>query len=182
MNQDLLYRATALCASSEHCCHDLREKLRRWGATEMESEEIMDYLISEKYIDEERFCRAYAKDKMRYNHWGRLKIDQGMRMLGLDAAWRRQALSELPEEEYLDILTRLLQSKARSVKAKNAYDRQAKLMRFALGRGFESSLIRDCMPEEETDEDEACPDDFDRQPFPDEDDSAYDPRHDEEDW
>lgn len=159
MNQDLLYRATALCAGSEHCCHDIQEKLSRWGATEEESAEILDYLLKEKYIDEERFCRAYAKDKMRYNHWGRQKIDQGMRLLGLDSQHRRQALDELPEEEYVDILTSLLRSKQRSIKGRNAYERQGKLMRFALGRGFEMGLIRDCMPSEE--DEEGCDADFD---------------------
>lgn len=152
MNQELLYRATALCASSEHCCHDIQEKLQRWGATETENAEILSFLLKEKYIDEERFCRAYAKDKMRYNHWGRQKIDQGMRMLGLDSQHRRQALEELQEEEYMEILASILSSKQRSVKAKNSYERNGKLIRFALGRGFEMELIRQCLPEADTDD------------------------------
>lgn len=154
MNQNLLYRATALCAGSEHCCHDIREKLQKWGASETECAEILNYLLAEKYIDEERFCRAYAKDKMRYNHWGRQKIDQGMRMLGLDTQHRRQALEELPEEEYMDILSSILESKQRSVKAKSNYELNGKLIRFALGRGFEMELIRECLPgSEDTGED-----------------------------
>jgi len=161
MNQDLLYRTTALCASSEHCCHDIEEKLRKWGASSQETDEIIDYLLDEKYIDEERFARAYAKDKMRYNHWGRLKIDQGLRLLFISAPLRKQALEELPEEEYREILLSILQTKARSVKAKNNYERNTKLIRFALGRGFEMSLILECIPQAENDEDNVDMGNFD---------------------
>ena len=149
MNQDLLYRAASLCAGSEHCCHDIREKLQKWGATPEETNEIVEHLIAEKYIDEERYARAYSRDKMRYSHWGRQKIDQGLRLLQISSPLRQQALAELPEEEYLDILSSILQSKQRSVKGKNAYERRGKLIRFALGRGFEMDLIRECLPEEE---------------------------------
>jgi len=148
MNQELFYRASALCAGSEQCCHGIQEKLRKWGADDKESMEIVDRLVEEKYIDEERFSRAYAKDKMRYSHWGRQKIDQGLRLLHICPAFRKQALGELPEEEYLEILTNVLISKQRSVKGKNSYERQGKLIRFALGRGFEMDLIRQCLPED----------------------------------
>lgn len=161
MNQDLLYRTTALCASSEHCCHDIEEKLRKWGASSQETDEIIDYLLDEKYIDEERFSRAYAKDKMRYNHWGRLKIDQGLRLLFISAPLRKQALEELSEEEYREILLSILQTKARSVKAKNNYERNTKLIRFALGRGFEMSLILECISQAENDEDNVDMGNFD---------------------
>lgn len=153
MNQDLLYRATSLCASSEHCCHDMEEKLCKWGATDEETSKIIAYLQKEKYIDEERFSRAYARDKMRYNHWGRQKIDQGLRILHISSSLRQQALSELPEEEYLDILSSILQSKGRCVKGRNQYERNAKLIRFALGRGFEMDLIRECLSESVSDMD-----------------------------
>ena len=157
--QTALQRAAALCAGSEHCCHDIREKLQRWEVSGEDAERIIEYLVNEKYIDESRFCRAYAKDKMRYSHWGRIKIDQGMRMLGLDATMRREALEELPEEEYASILQNLLKGKLRSIKARNAYERNAKLMRFALGRGFESQLIREYLPDGGDEDGEFFPDD-----------------------
>ena len=145
--QTALQRVTSLCAGSEHCIHDIQEKLRRWELSEEDSLKLIDYLVDEKYIDEERFARAYAKDKMRYNRWGRQKIDQGLRLLEIAAPLRRQALEELPESEYRDILAGLLRGKLRSVKARNDYERNAKLIRFAMGRGFEMNLIYQCMPE-----------------------------------
>lgn len=144
--QDALFRVTALCAQSEQCEHSLREKMQKWGLTEEVADRIIDKLYDEKYLDEQRFARAYAKDKMRYNHWGKQKIDQGLRLLRISTPARRLALEELPEEEYLEILQHVLQSKARQVKAENNYERNGKLIRFALGRGFEMDLICKSLP------------------------------------
>lgn len=151
--QTALQRAAALCAGSEHCCYDISEKLKKWSVSKSDTERIIDYLIEEKYIDEKRFSTAYAKDKMRYNKWGRSKIDQGLRLLRIDAPLRRQALNSLPEDEYIQVLSNLLLSKSHSVSAPNTYQRNMKLVRFALGRGFEMDLIRTCLPPSDEEDD-----------------------------
>ena len=103
---------------------------------------IIGKLLAEGYIDEIRFCKAYAMDKLRYNHWGRIKIDQMLRHLQVDDQAREAALEALPDEEYMDILRRVAQSKLPSIKARTAYERQGKLTRFLLSRGFEMGFIR----------------------------------------
>lgn len=147
--QEALLRTSGLCAQSEQCEYTLRQKMLKWGLGEDACDRIIDQLYDEKYLDEKRFARAYARDKMRYNHWGRQKIDQGMRLLRISAPSRRYALDELPEEEYLEILQHILQTKAGQVKADSNYERNGKLIRFALGRGFEMKYIYRCIPESE---------------------------------
>lgn len=164
--QDALFRITALCAQSEQCEHALREKMTKWGLTEEACDRIIDQLYDEKYIDEQRFARAYARDKMRYNHWGRQKIDQGMRLMRISSVARRTALDELPEQEYLEILQHILKSKARQVKGETEYERNGKLIRFALGRGFEMNHIYQILSELEKETDDT---------FYDTDDAYYDP-------
>lgn len=138
---DALFRLTSLCAGSEQCEQKMREKLQKWELSAADTDKIINYLYDEKYLDVNRFANAYARDKMRYSHWGRVKIDQGLRQLRIGSEARREALSNLPEDEYLDILQGVLASKARSIKAESDYERNGKLIRFALGRGFEMELI-----------------------------------------
>lgn len=145
--QEALFRLTALCAQSEQCEFNLREKLRKWGFDMDVQDRVIDYLYDEKYLDESRFAHAYARDKMRYNQWGRQKIEQGMRLLQISQPVRREALLELPEQEYLEILQHILTTKARSVKADNNFERNGKLIRFAVGRGFEMKLILQFLPD-----------------------------------
>lgn len=133
---EALSRAAALCSAGEQCVSQIEEKLARWGQPAEAQTRIIEHLIEEKYIDESRFARAYALDKLRYSGWGRVKIGMCLRHLGIAEADRRRALADLPADEYRDTLDRLLSAKARSVKAATPYERRGKLIRFALGRGF----------------------------------------------
>lgn len=140
--QDQVYnKAALLCSRSEKCTSEILEKLRLWGLSEEESGVVIRKLISEKYIDDERFARAYVKDKYRFNHWGRQKIEFMLRSKKISPEILELAFEEIEEERYSEGLCKLIADKARSVKAKDQYDKRNKLMRFALGRGFESNKV-----------------------------------------
>ena len=143
--QEALQKAAALCSASEHCVSEITAKLERWGKSAEAQERIIAQLVEQRFIDEERYARAYARDKMRYAHWGRVKIDYMLRLQGIVDCHRSQALSELPDEEYCDVLRHLIEQKNRSVKAASDYERRGKLIRFAQGRGFTLDEIMDVL-------------------------------------
>lgn len=138
---EALLKAASLCSRRECCVSEIEQKLEQWGAPAASREGIVAQLIDEKYIDERRYARAYALDKLRYNHWGRIKIDQSMRLLGISSDDRRMALEELPEDEYRDIAVHLAKSKWATIKASSDYERKGKLLRFLASRGFEPDLL-----------------------------------------
>ena len=144
-----------LCAKSEHCQHDMLEKMRRWEMSEEAQARVMQRLISERYVDDERYARAFVKDKIRYNKWGRRKVEQGLWQKCIDDNIRQQVLDEVDEEEYLSVLRPLLKQKRRSTKAESDYEMNRKLVRFALSRGFTYDIIRQCIDisEEDIEED-----------------------------
>lgn len=136
-----LARLEDLCARSEHCSFELREKLRLWGVAADDAEKILRRLHQARYYDDERFARSYARDKLIYNRWGRRKISLGLYAKRVDAGLIAEALDSLDEEEYRDVLLALLQAKARSVKEGNTYEGRTKVYRAAISRGFESQLV-----------------------------------------
>ena len=105
----------------------------------------MARLVKERYVDDERFARAYVKDKIRYNKWGRRKVQQGLWTKRIDEDIQQRVLGEVDDEEYLSVLRPLLKQKQRSIKAESDYERNQKLVRFALGRGFTFDIIRQCL-------------------------------------
>ena len=149
--EEALNRMAAYCSTAEHCKAEVNEKLQKWGLPYEVINRIIDRLVVEKFIDEERYCRAFVNDKFRFAKWGKMKIAQGlyMKKIPSDVAWRH--LNEIDEEEYLSILRDLLASKRKSIHAKDDYELNGKLMRFAVSRGFELKDIRRCIeiPEEE---------------------------------
>lgn len=136
-----LQRAAGLCCQSEHCVADITEKLLCWGVSREDSDRIIDRLIDEKYIDESRYALAYTRDKLRFSHWGRVKIRAMLRMQHISDADIANAFDEINEEEYLAILEGVLNSKRRTMNATDTYASRAKLIRFAMQRGFEMHEI-----------------------------------------
>jgi len=141
-DQQIAYdKAAFLCSKSEHCSSDIQDKLKLWGLLPEDIDVIIEKLVAEKYIDDERFARAYAKDKSRFNRWGKQKIAFMLRNKKIAPEIIRLAFDEIEDESYSDQLFKLLTDKARTIKSANKFDRRAKLMRFALSRGFEAEQI-----------------------------------------
>lgn len=144
-------RLAALCARSEHCQQEMLEKMRQWGMDEAAQAEVMARLVAEKYVDDERFARAFVYDKIRYSKWGRRKVEQALWMKRIDESISKPILDEVDNEEYLQTLRPMLKQKRRATKARNEYELNMKLIKFALGRGFTMEVIRQCMEVEDED-------------------------------
>jgi regulatory protein len=149
--QEAYLQLAALCAQAEHCEQEMRDKMRRWELDETVQNRIVDRLIKERYVDDERYARAFVKDKIRYNKWGRRKVQQALWKKRIDADIQQRVLDGIDEKEYVDILRPLLKQKRKTTKAENDYELNRKLVRFALSRGFDFSIIRQCMDVEEED-------------------------------
>ena len=143
--QEAYLQLAALCAQAEHCQQEMRDKMRRWELDETIQNRIVARLIKERYIDDERYARAFVKDKIRYNKWGRRKVQQALWQKHIDSDIQVRVLDEIDEKEYLDVLRPLLKQKRKSIKAESDYELNQKLVRFALGRGFGFDIIRQCL-------------------------------------
>ena len=144
-----------LCARAEHCQHEMLEKMRRWEMSDEAQARVMARLVKERYVDDERYARAFVRDKIRYNKWGRRKVEQALWQKGIDEDIRQRVLGEVDDEEYLSVLRPLLKQKRRRTKAASDYELNQKLVRFALGRGFTYDVIRQCLDIDEEDCDES---------------------------
>ena len=147
--QEAYLTLTALCAQAEHCQWEMTEKMRRWGLDDEAQARVMQRLVQERYVDDARYARAFVKDKVRYNKWGRRKVEQALWQKHIDEDISQQVLDEVDDEEYLDVLRPLLAQKRKTTRAANDYELNQKLVRFALGRGFTYDIIRQCLNTED---------------------------------
>jgi len=127
------------------CRADVVAKLRQWELSEREIGEVMVFLEKQRFVDDVRFARAYVQDKFRFRHWGKLKIEQQLRLKQLPASVIAEALAALPDESYDEACLTLLRQKDKSLKEPDPYKRRAKLCRFALGKGFDYDLVTRCV-------------------------------------
>ena len=143
--QEALQKLSALCARAEHSSGEMLEKMRRWQLPEDARERVLDRLIDEKFVDDERFARLFVREKIRFDRWGRRKIEQALYQKGVASDISRRVLDEVDDEAYVAELKKLIAAKRRSVQAESDYEMRAKLTKYALGRGFGYNVIRQCI-------------------------------------
>lgn len=136
-----LSKAAALCSRQERCISEIEAKLIKWGLDKEGVEKIIDRLVDEKYIDEQRFANAYVRDKYQFNRWGKIKIRYQLKHKGINTNVIEDAFEGINDEKYKQNLIDLLLAKNLLIKNKDEYQRKASLIRYAASRGFEPDLI-----------------------------------------
>lgn len=137
-----LSKAMAYCSRSEKCVYDVKQKLLQWDTPLDFYDFIIDKLIDDKFVDEERFSNAFINDKVKFNHWGKQKVKYELRKRQINDSIIEQALHNISDDEYLSIVKGLISNKIRQL-PQNAKMRN-KLFRYMVSKGFEYEIVNDC--------------------------------------
>lgn len=138
--EEALAKMQRYCAYQERCHEEVRSKLLNMGVYSDWREEIIVQLIEENFLNEERFARSFARGKFRIKQWGRNRIRQELKKRKISDYCVRKAMEEIEEADYRSTLETALVKKNISLDEEDAYQRKAKLARYAVSRGFESEL------------------------------------------
>lgn len=130
------------CAYQDRCHKEAREKLYELGYGGEPAEEIIVDLIRDKYLDEERFARSYARGKFKMKRWGRYRIRNELKQRQISAYCIKKAMTEIDDAEYFDTLCRELERRNEIEKpGQHPYLRRRRLADYMVKRGFESGLV-----------------------------------------
>ena len=140
--EEAFEKMTAWCSTGERCRSEVSEKLQRWSVPYAIINKVIDRLIDSGYIDEERYCRAFIRDKYRLEKWGKQKIAKALYVKRIPQHISNTQWDVIDNDEYQSILHKLLQSKRKSIHANDEKSLNEKLIRFALSRGFDYKDIR----------------------------------------
>lgn len=139
--QEAMTRIAAECALREIAPADAHDKCLRWGLTYRQANEVVEQLVNENFISEDRYARAYVHDKFLFNGWGRIKLRYMLRNRDIDPEVIDDALDEIADDDYEERLYDILRQKLRTSRETDAYKLKAALIRFASARGFESDMV-----------------------------------------
>ncbi len=135
---EVLDRMRKYCAYQDRCHSEVRSKLLKMQVYGDDLEEVISELVSEKFLDEERFARSYARGKFRMNRWGRFKIRMHLKQKQVSDYCIRKGLEEIDEEEYEQAVDDLLRSKLRD---DFSFETKQKAKAALMRKGFEPELI-----------------------------------------
>ncbi len=139
-SQYFFQKAAAFCAYQERCLSEIVEKLHEWKVESEDVTQLIEKLIDEKYIDEERFAKLYAGSKFRAKKWGKLKIKYMLKQKKIPNELISKGLQEINPETYYEVLQELALQKKEAMKGN--FDK-AKLYNHLISKGYENDLVRE---------------------------------------
>lgn len=146
--QQALQSLMRLAARSEKSTGDALRLMRTWGVPEAEQRGVLNKLIADRYIDNRRYAEAYTREKSQLAGWGERKIAMQLRLKGVERETISAVLAELMEDDSrVERLRDKLQRKLRTVKAANDYELRGKLLRYALGLGYDYDIASEVVDE-----------------------------------
>lgn len=141
---DLIYnKLRHYCAYQERCHEEVRTKLLSLKIYGDALDEIINKLIEDDFLNEERFAKAYAGGKFRIKKWGRGKIINELKKRKVSAYCINKAMLEIGEEDYLITLNKLVSVTLKKYKTNNDFETKNKVTRYLISRGYESELVWD---------------------------------------
>lgn len=135
------------CAYQERSHVEVKEKLYGFGLRKIDVETLLSQLIEENYLNEERFAKLFAGGKFRLKKWGRIKINYELKQKRIGPYNIKKALEEIDEEQYQQVLKKLVTEKWKSLKNDQHIIRQAKTYKYVLQKGYEPNLIKAVLAE-----------------------------------
>mgnify|MGYP001792281387 CR=1 FL=1 len=143
---EALQKAKQYCAYQERCHSEVKEKLYSFGMNKKEVDELLSELISDNYLNEERFAIQYAGGKFRIKQWGKVKIKYSLKQKQVSEYCIKKALAAIDEHDYNKTLSKLFEQKLKTLKAeKNIFIKKRKLQDYLMQKGFETGLIQKLM-------------------------------------
>ena len=138
---DALDKMAKYCAYQERCVKDVRDKLKTYDISQEDRNKILDYLLDNRFANDERFAKSFVRGKINQSGWGLNKIRFHLAQKGIAKDIIDEALEQTDEEVYRQRLIDILNTKAKTVKAENDFEKKRKLAAYAMQKGFEGSLV-----------------------------------------
>ncbi len=139
----ILLKLQSWCAYQERSQFELDKKLSEFELTENEKLEIISNLITQNFINEERFAQAFTRGKFNIKKWGKVKIKAHLKMQKIPVKLINQAVAGISEEAYFQTIEQLIRIKNKTVKGPNHLLKKQKVINYLIGKGYEFDLIMD---------------------------------------
>ena len=127
------------CDYQDRCKKEIFTKLNTLELADDDRDFIIEFLKDEGFINDERYCRSFVKGKLNLKKWGVNKIKLSLIAKGVDREIIDEVISEIDQDSYKEELVNLLKNK--KINESDPYKRKAKLIRYAVGKGYSLSMV-----------------------------------------
>ena len=136
----ILEKVQSYCQYQERCIKEVSNKLFSLKATNKTADKILQSLIDNDYLNEDRYAKMFIQGKLRIKKWGRIKLKYELRLKGLDINIIDDNINKIKEEEYIQYFNEFSISKIKFLKGTKEQKKRSFINYFTY-RGWENSLI-----------------------------------------
>ena len=132
------------CSLQERCTGDVRRKLQGEIQDEKGINTIVEALVEEGFLSDERFLSSYVRTHAEHKFWGPRKIAHGLRAKGFSGSAADTAIAAHPQSSFKASLAALVERRRAELPAK-----RERVIRFLVSRGFAVNDILRALEEAE---------------------------------
>ena len=129
------------CAYQDRCHEEVVQKLRTMKMDADEIDRIIVQLITDNFLNEERFACSYARGKHRIKHWGKIRITNELKFRKISATLIKIALKEINDSDYFGMFDELADKHWETISQRNVMKKRKKFCDYFLRKGWENELI-----------------------------------------
>ena len=145
--REAISKANRYCSVQERCVIDIQKKLKQWGVEEVDTDDIIEQLIKDNFLNEERFVDTFVISKFNLNKWGKIKIRYELVIKKIPERLIQSGLDKIDEQEYHSVLKKIILKKKGEIKETDIYKANKKVATFAISKGYEPELVWDVIRE-----------------------------------
>ena len=141
INREAISKAQQYCSLQERCVIDIQKKLKQWGVKGVDMDDIIEQLINDNFLNEERFVDTFVISKFDLNKWGKIKIRYELVLRKIPEMLIQSGLDKIDEQEYHSVLKKIILKKKAEIKETDIYKAKKKVATFAISKGYEPELV-----------------------------------------
>jgi len=141
--QEAKQELEAYCSYQDRCHFEVVQKLQQMNMIPSAVEQIVAQLISDEFLNETRFSKSFARGKFRIKKWGKIRIENELKIRQISQYNIRLALREIDEQEYLTTLDDLIKKRKAQISETHPLKVKKKIADYLFYRGWESHLVFD---------------------------------------
>ena len=136
----IIEKIQSYCLYQDRCIKEVKNKLYSFKVSSQLVENIVEYLIANDYLNEERYTKMFIQGKLRIKKWGRIKLKYELKLKGIDIKIIDNMISQIKEEDYLNYFNEFSTNKIKFLKGSNEQKKRSFINYFTY-RGWEYNLI-----------------------------------------
>jgi len=136
----IIEKIQSYCLYQDRCIKEVKNKLYSFKVSSQLVENIVEYLIDNDYVNEERYTKMFIQGKLRIKKWGRIKLKYELRSKGIDIKTINEHINQINEEDYINYFNEFSTSKIKFLKGTKDQKKRSFINYFTY-RGWENNLI-----------------------------------------